>query len=99
MRYSEMTREELLNEKNSLEIKFKELKEKNLNLNMARGKPGKRQLDLVSGLLDILVEPSECEILEIMVSFRECLKLRSIFRRFSALRKTSVSLVETRVFS
>ena len=27
MRYSEMTREELLNEKNSLEIKFKELKE------------------------------------------------------------------------
>lgn len=62
MRYSEMTREELLNEKNSLEIKFKELKEKNLNLNMARGKPGKRQLDLVSGLLDILVEPSECEL-------------------------------------
>ena len=62
MRYSEMTRKELLNEKNSLEIKFKELKEKNLNLNMARGKPGKRQLDLVSGLLDILVEPSECEL-------------------------------------
>lgn len=62
MRYSEMTREELLKEKNSLEIKFKELKEKNLNLNMARGKPGKRQLDLVSGLLDILVEPSECEL-------------------------------------
>ena len=62
MRYSEMTREELLNEKNSLEIKFKELKEKNLNLNMARGKPGKRQLDLVSGLLDVLVDPSECEL-------------------------------------
>ena len=36
MRYSEMTREELLNEMNSLEIKFKALKEKNLNLNMAR---------------------------------------------------------------
>ena len=62
MRYSEMTREELLNEKSSLEIKFKELKEKNLNLNMARGKPGKRQLDLVSGLLDVLVDPSECEL-------------------------------------
>ena len=62
MRYSEMTRKELLNEKNSLEIKFKELKEKNLNLNMARGKPGKRQLDLVSGLLDVLVDPSECEL-------------------------------------
>ena len=62
MRYSEMTRKELLNEKNSLEIKFKELKEKNLNLNMARGKPGTSQLNLVSGLLDILVEPSECEL-------------------------------------
>lgn len=62
MRYSEMSREELLDEKNRLEIKFKALKEKNLNLNMARGKPGKSQLNLVSGLLDILVEPSECEL-------------------------------------
>lgn len=62
MRYSEMAREELLDEKNRLEIKFKALKEKNLNLNMARGKPGKSQLNLVSGLLDILVEPSECEL-------------------------------------
>lgn len=62
MRYSEMTRKELLDEKNRLEIKFKALKEKNLNLNMARGKPGKSQLNLVSGLLDILVEPSECEL-------------------------------------
>ena len=34
MRYSEMSREELLDEKNRLEIKFKALKEKNLNLNM-----------------------------------------------------------------
>jgi len=57
-----MSREELLDEKNRLEIKFKALKEKNLNLNMARGKPGKSQLNLVSGLLDILVEPSECEL-------------------------------------
>ena len=62
MRYSEMTRKELLDEKNRLEIKFKALKEKNLSLNMARGKPGKSQLNLVSGLLDILVEPSECEL-------------------------------------
>lgn len=62
MRYSEMTREELLNEMNSLEIKFKALKEKNLNLNMARGKPGKRQLDLVSGLLDVLVDPADCKL-------------------------------------
>ena len=62
MRYSEMTREELLNEMNSLEIKFKALKEKNLNLNMARGKPEKRQLDLVSGLLDVLVDPADCKL-------------------------------------
>lgn len=62
MRYSEMTREELLNEMNSLEIKFKALKDKNLNLNMARGKPGKRQLDLVSGLLDVLVDPADCKL-------------------------------------
>jgi len=39
MRYSEMTREELLNEKNSLEIKFKELKEKILHYHNQKFSP------------------------------------------------------------
>ncbi len=34
--------------------------EKKLKLNMARGKPGKEQLDLVSGILTVLSEPADC---------------------------------------
>lgn len=60
MKYSEMTKAKLMEEKEELEIKFKALKEKNLQLNMARGKPGKAQLDLVSDLLTVLVDPDEC---------------------------------------
>lgn len=95
MRYSEMTREELLNEMNSLEIKFKALKEKNLNLNMARGKPGKRQLDLVSGLLDVLVDPADCKLGNTDIrNYGETSGMpeaKSIFPRFLGLRKANAS--------
>ena len=39
---------------------FEDLKAKNLKLNMARGKPAKAQLDLVSDILTILSDPAEC---------------------------------------
>ena len=39
---------------------FDELKAKNLKLNMARGKPGKEQLDLVSDILTVLSTPDDC---------------------------------------
>ena len=39
---------------------FEGWKAKNLKLNMARGKPSSAQLDLVSDLLTVLVDPREC---------------------------------------
>ncbi|MBR4972492.1 MAG: aminotransferase class I/II-fold pyridoxal phosphate-dependent enzyme [Oscillospiraceae bacterium] len=40
--------------------KFEGWKAKNLKLNMARGKPSSAQLDLVSDILNVLVDPKEC---------------------------------------
>ena len=39
---------------------FEGWKAKNLKLNMARGKPSSAQLDLVSDILNVLVDPREC---------------------------------------
>ncbi len=39
---------------------FEGWKAKNLKLNMARGKPSKAQLDLVSDILTVLTDPSDC---------------------------------------
>ena len=52
--YAEMSKEELLKEKESLEQQFKEVESKGLNLNMARGKPSEAQLNLSNGLMDVL---------------------------------------------
>lgn len=52
--YAQMTKKELLKEKESLEKVYKEICEKGLNLNMARGKPSKAQLDLSMPMMDIL---------------------------------------------
>lgn len=58
--YSSMSREELEQQyQQSLEI-FEHCKTQNLNLNMARGKPSKQQLDIVSGLLTALSDPADC---------------------------------------
>ncbi len=46
--------EELIALKKELEEKYNAYKEKNLNLDMSRGKPSKLQLDLSNGLLDAL---------------------------------------------
>ena len=53
--YKDRTQEELKQELASEALKAQELK-----LNMARGKPGKEQLDLVSDLLTILNSPDQC---------------------------------------
>lgn len=54
MTYQEMTKEELLEERQSLQKEYDAWKRKNLSLNMARGKPSKAQLDLSNQLMDVL---------------------------------------------
>ena len=49
-RYQEMTREELLQEKECLEAEYKKIQEKGLALDMSRGKPGADQLALATGV-------------------------------------------------
>ena len=58
--YKNRTQEELKQELARVQAEFEALKAKNLKLNMARGKPGKEQLDLVSDLLTILHDPDQC---------------------------------------
>lgn len=53
-KYSEMTKEELLALQAELKAKYKEYQGRNLNLNMARGKPCVEQLDLSMGMMDVL---------------------------------------------
>ena len=53
-KYQEMTREELLVEKESLEKQFEEIKALNLKLDMSRGKPSAEQLDVSMDILDVL---------------------------------------------
>ena len=60
--YSCRSRAELLNEYAKLTARFADLKQQNLKLDMSRGKPSKLQLDLVSDMLSILVDPAECII-------------------------------------
>lgn len=50
--YMQMSREELLSLKASLEEEFKTEEAKGLSLNMARGKPGASQLALSMLMLD-----------------------------------------------
>ncbi len=52
--YQEMTREELLVEKESLKAEYKKFQARGLKLDMSRGKPCQEQLDLSMGMMDIL---------------------------------------------
>ena len=51
--YKEMSREEFLSEKASLEQRYNEFKARGLKLDMSRGKPCKEQLDLSVALNDV----------------------------------------------
>ena len=52
--YQEMTREELLAEKEVLKAEYKKYQAKGLHLDMSRGKPSQEQLDLSMGMMDVL---------------------------------------------
>ena len=58
--YSCMTTEELEREYQRVLADFEHCKSQGLNLNMARGKPSKAQLDMVSGILTMLQTPEDC---------------------------------------
>lgn len=62
MEYHKMTEAQLRAEKAAVAEKFTEWKGRGLQLNMARGKPSKAQLDMVSDILDVLVTPEDCII-------------------------------------
>ena len=57
--YSELTIDELLELKTDLEVKFNEVKNKRLSLDMSRGKPSAAQLDLAMGMMDVLSSESD----------------------------------------
>ena len=60
MAYANLSKAELQKVFDELSAEYKGYQAKNLSLNMARGKPGKEQLDLVSDLLTILNSPDQC---------------------------------------
>ena len=58
-KYQEMTAAELQAELAEVTGLYEELKGRGLSLNMARGKPGKAQLDMVSDIMDVLRSDSD----------------------------------------
>ena len=57
--YPKMTEQERKSEYARLQQVFDELKARGLKLNMARGKPGKAQLDLVSDIFGLMQKPED----------------------------------------
>ena len=59
MTYAQMSAQQRKEEYARLQEEFAAYKAKGLQLNMARGKPGKEQLDLVSDIMDVMKTPEE----------------------------------------
>ena len=64
MRYNDMSKEELLALKESLNKEYAEAKAKGLALDMSRGKPSAKQLDVSLGLLDTINSSSDLKSLD-----------------------------------
>ena len=60
MQYSEYTKEQLLQERDTLLKSYEAFKEMNLNLDMSRGKPCSEQLDISVRMLDIVNSGHHC---------------------------------------
>lgn len=60
MEYTLKTHDELEQEYSVVKAHFDACKQMNLKLNMARGKPSKKQLDAVSEILTTVVTPEDC---------------------------------------
>ena len=64
MQYNDMSKEELLTLKESLNKEYAEAKAKGLALDMSRGKPSAKQLDVSLGLLDTINSSSDLKTLD-----------------------------------
>ena len=64
MQYNDMSKEELLALKESLNKEYTEAKAKGLALDMSRGKPSAKQLDVSLGLLDTINSSSDLKALD-----------------------------------
>ena len=64
MQYNDMSKEELLALKESLNKEYAEAKAKGLTLDMSRGKPSAKQLDVSLGLLDTINSSSDLKALD-----------------------------------
>ena len=60
MKYNEMTSAQKNEEYSKVLAEYEAWKAKGLSLNMARGKPSRQQLDLVSGILTVMPDPADC---------------------------------------
>lgn len=60
MNYTQMNVEELKKEQAALEAQYKAYCQKGLSLDLSRGKPGSKQLDLVNGMLTCLTTTEDC---------------------------------------
>ncbi len=57
--YAELTKEELLELKKSLKAEYKAMQNRDLRLDMSRGKPSQEQLDISMGLMDVLTSDKD----------------------------------------
>ncbi len=60
MQYSQLTKEELISLERSLKSEYEALRREGLSLDLSRGKPGKVQLDLMTGMLDCISSAEDC---------------------------------------
>ena len=83
--YAELTKEELTEIRTQLRAEYKKIQNKDLNLNMARGKPCVEQLDLSMGMMDVLnsdsdlrcVDGADCRNYGVLAGIPEALELMS----------------------
>lgn len=60
--YENMSKQELLSEKDKLQKEYDEFKSRGLKLDMSRGKPGSEQLDLSLDMLTVLNKKEQCVV-------------------------------------
>ena len=64
MKYLEMSLEELKKEKEIVEAEYRELKGKGMSLDLSRGKPGKKQIDMMTDMLTCL---SDADVYQVII--------------------------------